>query len=100
MMCQDEHRRVVRRFLSPPSFPVLVRPRPANRSEHVPPENPCADSDESLLGDLVVNAGFAARMTVHFLPDLRVEKPVHQLGASHTERILKVLVRTSAITIN
>src|SRR5438045_2229330 len=41
MMSQDEDRNVIRRVVSPPAFPVHVRPGTANWPEHVPSENPC-----------------------------------------------------------
>src|SRR5262245_36480233 len=100
MMGEDEHRRVVRRFLSPPTFPVFVRPRPANRAKHVSPENPGADVGEPLLDDFVVDAGFAATLSMHFLPKSPVKQPIHQLNAANAQRVLKVLARTRAITIN
>src|SRR6266545_5705812 len=41
MMSQDEDWNVIRRIVSPPAFPVHIRPGTENRSEHVPSENPC-----------------------------------------------------------
>jgi len=38
MMRQDEDRNVIRGIVSPPAFPVHVRPRPTKGAEHVPPE--------------------------------------------------------------
>src|SRR5579859_2031140 len=60
VMRQHEHRRVIWRLVAPPAFPVLVRPRTPNRSEHVAPEDPGADAGKSLRRDAVVDAGFAA----------------------------------------
>jgi len=38
MMGQDEDWNVIRWIVSPPTFPVCVRPVPTNGSEHVPPK--------------------------------------------------------------
>src|SRR5206468_564602 len=62
MMGEDERRHVVRRLITPPSFPLLIRPRPADWPEHVAPEDPGAHILESLFRDVVVHAGVAARL--------------------------------------
>src|SRR5512144_1363219 len=43
VMSQHEDRRVVRRLVTPPAFPGLIRPRAPDRAEHVTAENPGAD---------------------------------------------------------
>ena len=48
VMRQHEHRHVVRRLVAPPALPALVRPWPADRPEHVPAQDPGADSLEAL----------------------------------------------------
>ena len=55
VMRRHEHRRVVGRFVAPPTLPVVVRPRTSHRTEHVAPENPGADVGEPLLRKLVVD---------------------------------------------
>src|SRR3954469_10178234 len=42
IMRKHEDRRVIRRLVAPPAFPVLVRPRATNRAEHVAPQDPGA----------------------------------------------------------
>src|SRR5262245_7705524 len=81
MMRQHEDRRVIRRLIAPPPSPAFIGPRTANGSEHVPSENPCADSPEPQFGHLVVDAGFAIAQVVHAAPHACVEEPIHQLGA-------------------
>src|ERR1700761_9228780 len=39
MMCQYESWRMIRRIVTPPAFPLVVRPFPTNRSEHVAAED-------------------------------------------------------------
>src|SRR6185437_6805486 len=53
VMRQDKHRSVIRRFVTPPTFPVLVRPRSTNWPKHVAAENPRSNSGEPLFGHLV-----------------------------------------------
>src|SRR5579862_9457763 len=79
VMRQHEDGRVIRRFLAPPTLPVLVRPRAADGAEHVSTENPGAKAGEALLCDVVVDAGLAVRMSVHPAPCTRGKKPLHQL---------------------
>src|SRR5947208_14820225 len=55
VMSQDENGHVVRRVVTPPALPVQIGPRTANRSEHVPPQNPRSDVPESPRGKIVVD---------------------------------------------
>jgi hypothetical protein len=99
MVGQHEDRHVVRGLVAPPAFPALVGPGAAHRPEHVAPEDPGAHLGEALFGDLVVDAGLAVDLVlgfarvVHLLPDARGKKPVHQLGAANSQRMLQALVR-------
>ena len=77
VMRQYEHRRVIWRFLAPPSPPAFVRPRTANRTEHIAPQNPGADAGEALLCHVIVHAGFAAIPPLDLPPCARMEKPFH-----------------------
>src|SRR5689334_9698880 len=43
VMRQHEHRHVIRWFVTPPAFPIVVRPWTAHRAEHVAAENPRAE---------------------------------------------------------
>jgi hypothetical protein len=63
------------------------------------PENPRADSGESLLRHLVVDTGLTIFQTMHLAPDARVKKPLHQLWAVDAERILQILVRSGAVAV-
>lgn len=60
MMGQDKDRNVVRRIISPPPLPVLVRPRTADGSEHVSSKDPGSDILKATGGEAVVNPGRAA----------------------------------------
>ena len=60
MMGQDEDWNVIRRIVSPPAFPVYVRPVPTNGSEHVPPKNPGPNILKATGGEIIVNPGRTA----------------------------------------
>ena len=60
MMGQDEDWNVIRWIVSPPAFPVCVRPVPTNGSEHVPPKNPGPNILKATGGEVIVNAGGTA----------------------------------------
>jgi len=48
----------------------------------------------------VNDARLPAIIAVHLLPYAGVEKPLHQLGASHAERILHILIRPGTVAVN
>ena len=81
-------------------MPSVVRPRPANRTEHVAPENPGTDSGKALLGNPVVDPRLATVKALHLSPHARGEEPLHQLGAPDAERILEILVRPSTVAVD
>src|SRR5262245_19879637 len=60
MVSEDEDWNVIRRIVSPPSFPVHVRPGTANRSEHVPSENPCPNIPKAARSEVFVDPRCAA----------------------------------------
>src|SRR5688500_17019411 len=57
MVRQDEDRHMVRRIGTPPPFPLVVRPRPAHRPEHVAAHDPGAKILERTCREVVVHAG-------------------------------------------
>jgi hypothetical protein len=100
MVSQDEDRNVVRGTVSPPSLPVHVRPGAANRSEHVSPENPCADIPKSACGEVVVDPGCAAFLAKQGpLERACREQPLVQIGPANAERVVEILVRACSVSI-
>src|SRR6266404_4917078 len=93
MMRQHEDGRVIRRLVAPPALPALVRPRATDRTEHVAPENPGADSGKALLRNSVIDSRLSIVMATHLAPHARVDEPLHQFRASDAERILEILIR-------
>src|SRR5947209_20554175 len=77
VMRQHEDGRVIRRLFAPPALPAVVRPRAPDRTEHVAPENPRADSGKTLLRDPVIDSRFAVVMAVHPPPYAQGEEPLH-----------------------
>src|SRR3954451_5486646 len=63
MMSEDENLTVVGRFIAPPALPEIIRPRPANWSEHIPPHNPRADVLKATRSKVIIRAGRAAILT-------------------------------------
>ena len=94
MVRQHEDRSVVRRLVAPPAFPAVIRPRPADGTEHVPPENPGTDAARTCAGEIIVDARLTAFQTVHVSPGSRLEKPLHEGETANTDRVLLILVRT------
>src|SRR5262245_28332712 len=99
VMRQNEDGRVIRRLLSPPPLPAVVRPGTSNRTEHVSSEDPGADAGEAPRRHLVVGARFAPLAPVHPLPGLRAKEPVEQLLAADAQRMLEILVRARAESV-
>src|ERR1700676_3443551 len=65
VMRQHEDGSVIRRLVAPPTPPAVVRPRASDRTEHVAPKNPGANSGKALLRDPVIHSRFAVVMAVH-----------------------------------
>src|SRR5215467_13825837 len=60
MVGQDEDRRMVRRVLAPPTFPILIRPGSAEWPEHIATKNPRTDVLKSPRSEVVVQPGGTA----------------------------------------
>src|SRR5262245_31314889 len=100
MVRQDEDRRVIRRLVSPPALPALVRPRAADGPEQVAADDPGAEPRHPLLRDGVVDTRLALLVAVHLPPDARGEEPLEQLRAPDTERVLEILVRAGRVAVD
>src|ERR1700686_1115924 len=100
VMREHKNRRVIGRLVTPPAFPTFIRPRSAHRPKHIPPENINANSFKASRRDIVVVAGLAIFVAVHPLPGARGKEPVKHFESANSERILKILIRPSAVTID
>src|SRR4051812_35423934 len=97
MVGQDEDRHMVRRIVSPPPFPLIVRPGSAYRSEHVAAHDPRAEILERAYREVVVDAGCAAVSRQHIaLEGAGWNKPLVQLLAATAERLVEALVGAGA----
>src|SRR5262245_53723846 len=65
IMREHEDRNVIGRVVAPPAFPGLIRPGPADRPEHVAPQDPGADIGEAARRKIVVWAGRSIRLAEH-----------------------------------
>src|SRR5580693_1970136 len=78
MAGQHEHRDVIRRNISPPAFPSLIRPGSPHGSEHVPSHDPGADVLEAPRGKVIVYPSSAGVVTKHALERPGPERPLVQ----------------------
>src|SRR6266446_7640984 len=99
-MGEHKDRRVIRRVVTPPAFPTLLRPWSAHRAKHIPSKNISADILKTLCGNVVVDAGLAIFIAVHPLPGARGKEPVKHFESANSERVLKILIRPGAVTID
>ena len=100
VMSQDEDRDVVLRVVAPPTFPLEVGPRAANRAEHVPSENPRANVRESSRREGLIDSGCATiRPKEGPLERARREGPLMQICPAHAEGILKILTRAGSVSV-
>src|SRR5258708_6220591 len=100
VMRQHEDGRVIWRLVTPPALPAVVRPRAPDGTEHVAAKDPRADSGKALLRNAVIDSRLPAVFAVHLPPNARVEEPLHQLGATNAERLLKILARPGALAVD
>src|SRR5690554_6535085 len=95
MVGQDKGWNVIRWIVSPPAFPVGVRPVSANGAEHIPSETPGADIPKAAGGEIVVNPDRAAIVAEHgSLERSCRQQPLVQLGSANAKGVVDVLVRT------
>src|ERR671937_721671 len=94
VMGEDEHVVVVRRVVSPPSFPLLIPPVPAAYGpEHVAAHHAGADVLERLLHDPRALVQLAALLGMRLAPSGQRNGPVMQSLPTLAERVLLALVR-------
>src|SRR6185437_14599113 len=84
--------RVIGGIVAPPAFPAVVRPFPANGSEHVAAEDEGAEPFHGTSGEPVVDTGLAVVLALHLAKGLRREEPLENLRAVHPQRVLQALV--------
>src|SRR5919106_5503276 len=100
VMGQDEDGNVIGRVVPPPPLPFIVWPRPTDRSEHVPSEDPGADILEAPRGEVLVDAGRALVATHDVALECpRREEPLVELLPANAERIVDVLIRTCSVSV-
>ena len=97
---EDERGDVIRRLLSPPPAPRLVRPRTTHRTEHVAAEDPRAVASHAARGEVLVDAGASSFHAVHRAEGQRVGEPPVELHSVFAERMLEPLIGTRAKSID
>jgi hypothetical protein len=93
-MCQYERWRMIRGIVAPPAFPLIVRPFSADRSEHVATKDEGAETLHCASGEPVIKTRFTPVFSYHPTKSPRWEKPLKNLLASQTERMLQTLSGT------
>ncbi len=100
MVGQHEDRYLVHGVLPPPAPPAFFGPRSTHRPEHISAHDPRADVLEPSNGKLFVYAGFSAILPKQLLlKGARGERPAMQRSAANAQRMLQILVRASAETV-
>src|SRR2546421_10007981 len=100
MARQHEHRVVVRRVVAPPTLPFLVRPRSADRAEHVAPHDGGADAGVARDQEPLVDALLAALLADHETAVMGREDPLVQPLPAGAERVVKALRRPRAVPVD
>src|SRR5690349_6234627 len=100
MVRHHEYRVFEGRAFTPPTLPIFVRPRAAERAEHISPHDRSAHAFEGLNCVAVVEprAAFLAA-AVHRLKGIRRKEPIHDLNGVFAERFGLTLLKAGAETI-
>lgn len=91
IMRQYESRRMIRRIVTPPALPLIVRPFPTNGSEHVATEDEGTETFHCAPGEPVIKASFTVLFSQHLAKSSRREKPLKELLATQTKRMIQTL---------
>src|SRR5690242_711859 len=96
MVRQHEGRRDIGRIVAPPALPALIRPRTADRPEHIAAEDESAEPVHRTVCVGLINAVRAATLTGHCPEGARPKEPPVQLPPALAERIFEALLRPRA----
>src|SRR5947209_11295335 len=99
MVGEDKNRDVEWRVVSPPSVPLLVRPRAVLGAELAPPHDLGTDARFPGAGESVVDAGAAAWLALHGAERAGREKPLMQPATRMSERGIQALPFAGAESI-
>src|SRR5260370_33386121 len=99
VVAEDEDGSVVRWIVSPPALPVVVGPRPADRSNHVAADDPRSDVVKAARREVIVNPRRAAILAKHLLKGTCGKCPFVQRAAADAKWIVEILVGTGAVAI-
>src|SRR6202035_3804583 len=83
----------------PPALPALVRPRTADRPEHIAAEDEGAEPVHRTMCVGLIDAVRAPVLTDHCLEHARPEQPLVQFPPAFAERIFKTLLRPCSETV-
>jgi hypothetical protein len=97
---KHEYRRVIRRIVSPPSFPFLIGPCTTHRTKHVPTENPCTDISYAASRKFVIGSSAAGILPVHMPKGGRLESPSMQRFTADSKGAFKALTWPCAKSVD
>ena len=102
IMCQYESWRMIRRIVTPPAFPLFVRPFPTNRSEHVATKDEGTETFHGAPGEPIIKASFTVLFSQHLAKSPCREEPLKDLLATQTKRVIQTLIgsRSEAIKLD
>ncbi len=89
---EHEDSRVIRRIVAPPALPSIIRPRSADRSEHVAAHDPCSKVGKTPRHKIVINTAFANVIPFQMLKGASVNDPVVESQTADAEGIVDVLL--------
>jgi hypothetical protein len=99
VMGKHEDRRVVRRVITPPALPAVVRPGPSDWPEHIAAHDPRSNSREAPRRKVVVDAGRSPLVSVHLPKGTSGESPIVQGQTANSQRMLQVLPGTGSVAV-
>src|SRR5580700_10135961 len=99
MVRQHEGRRVIGRIVAPPALPALVRPRTADRPEHIAAEDERTEPVHRTIRVGLIDTVRAPVLADHCLEHARTEQPPVQFHPAFAERIFKTLFRPCSETV-
>jgi len=96
---EHENRSMVRRIVSPPSFPRIVWPGATDWSKHVSADDPGADIGEAACGKVVVDTRGAALFAMHLLEGAGGEDPFVQRQAADANWVGEILMGAGTVAV-
>lgn len=79
---------MIRWIVTPPAFPLIVRPFATNRAEHVATKDKGTETFHCSLRESVIKASITTFFAQHLTERPRGEKPLKDFLTSNTKRVV------------